>query len=77
MFFFLSLLTLTAAYNFGPVFKYENGEYYGQNYLHEAHGLKVPHGLGTYVSDDKSVKFNGVWKHGEPHNGTRFYSVRV
>lgn len=60
---------------FGPEFKYNNGEYWGQSYQHDYLEIKIPHGEGTYVSDDKSVKFTGLWEHGEPANGTRFFKV--
>ena len=60
---------------FGPIFSYENGEYWGASRFDDTLGIKIPHGRGTYVSNDKSVKFNGEWKNGEPFHGTRYYKV--
>ena len=60
---------------FGPVFNYENGEYWGENRFDSTLGIKIPHGRGTYVSNDKEVKFHGEWKNGEPFHGTRYYKV--
>ena len=59
---------------FGPVFQFNNGEYWGENYFDSDLGIHVPHGRGTYLSHDKSVKFDGFWKDGEILNGTRFYA---
>ncbi len=57
--------------HFSPAFKYDNGEYWGQYYIFE--GVKIPHGRGSYKSNDGKVKFDGEWREGEPHEGTRFY----
>ena len=60
---------------FGPVFKYENGEYWGASRFDDTLAIRIPHGRGTYVSNDKSVKFHGEWNNGEPYHGNRYYKV--
>jgi len=69
----LAFVCSNAGFNFGPVFKYDHGEYWGENYFDEALGIIVPHGKGTYVNDEKTMKFDGEWKHGELYEGTRYF----
>ena len=72
LFLLLTLVTYIQG-QFGPSVVFNNGKYWGENYLDPDLGIHIPHGRGTYLSDDKSVKFNGFWEHGDILNGTRNY----
>jgi hypothetical protein len=57
----------------GPSVAFRNGQYWGEDYFDDTLGMRIPHGRGTYVDTKSHMKFDGIWKHGVPVRGKRFY----